>query len=291
MEPASADRWQSGSSAYHDGSREPATEAAELTRAKAYPYDVPKSSYAFAFGRALSLVSLDPDRLLDSVVSDGPDQSTLRELADRHNVLISPEDELFEPLLAYGSNASIEGLSRKFAGRPELPLVLAIKATLYDFDVVYSAHIAAYGAIPAGLQYCPEARAPVHVLFANPSQRRMLRATEPNYILAVLDHLDLRSEHGPPLSRVTALLSRHGLLTIDGIEVGVAASKTRDRRFPSLTEEEVLDAVRDIVAPGLGIDAFILQNIRDPGLSHRRTETIKMTARDFCYRSWQELDG
>ena len=60
------------------------------------------------------------------------------------------------PVLAYGSNAAPEVLSRKLA-LSDQP-VLVVPARLREFDVVYSAHISPYGAVPATLQRSPGPR-------------------------------------------------------------------------------------------------------------------------------------
>ena len=63
---------------------------------------------------------------------------------------IELEDDSFlnnrQAVLAVGSNRSPEQLVRKFGKNETIPVT---KATLRDYDVFYSAHIAAYGSIPA----------------------------------------------------------------------------------------------------------------------------------------------
>ena len=90
-----------------------------VERAMRYPYAVPARAFAQLGHRTLSPEDVDID---------------LDERA---------------PLLAYGSNGSPEVLGRKLAlsGDP----VLVEPAWLDDFDVVYSAHISPYGAVPATL--------------------------------------------------------------------------------------------------------------------------------------------
>ena len=164
-------------------------------------------------------------------------------------------------------------------------------ATLADFEVVYSAHLSSYGAIPATLQYSPGARTNVSVLLTTPTERRLLRRTEPNYDFGELDAVELRLELGPTLSTVSAVISRHGALTLDEAEVGLASVDTTNRRFPVRTQPQVLRAVRDLVAPGVELGEFILGNVRNRELARRRTEELKGTARPFGYRSWRVVDS
>jgi hypothetical protein len=71
-------------------------------------------------------------------------------------------------------------------------------------------------------------------------------------------------------------------LTLDGSEVGVAAVETSNRRFPALTQTQVLRAVRDLVAPRADLDDFIVENVHDPELARRRSEQLSRTARPFA---------
>lgn len=264
--------------------------AALLRLAKAYPYDIPESCCALAGGGVLPLVGVRLSSVLDCEVLDDGTVRSLRAWAHRRGMdtegLGAPE-----LLLAYGSNASIAGLSRKLAGRLRTSLIPVARATLADFEVVYSAHLASYGAIPATLQYSPGSRTTVCVLVTAPAQCRLLRRTEPNYHFAELEAVELRLELGPTLSSVAAVISRHGALTLDGAEVGVAAVDTLNRRFPARTQAQVLRAVRDLVAPSVDVDDFILENVQNSDLARCRTEELKRTARPFAYRSWRVVDA
>ena len=260
-----------------------------LRRAKEYPYDIPESCYALACGDVLPLVRVDLGSALDCEVHDAGTVSKLRSWAEGRGIGIGRIDGP-ELLLAYGSNASVGTLSRKLADCLHASLVPVARAILADFEVVYSAHLSPYGAIPATLQYSPGACTTAYLLVVTPAQCRVLRQTEPNYYFAKLDAVELCLELGPTLSSVSAVISRHGAMMIDGTEVGVAAVPTLHRRFPPLTEAEVLEAVRDLVAPGVDLDDFILENVRDRRMALRRTEELKRTARQFAYRDWRIVD-
>jgi hypothetical protein len=112
--------------------------AAILRRALDYPYEAPGRSYLYCDGEARELPA-DPD------------------LSGR------------TPLLSYGANASPEALGRKLAplSGEALPV---LRAALEGFDVVYSAHVSPYGAIPATLRKSPGTTAPVFVLHPTPVQ-------------------------------------------------------------------------------------------------------------------------
>ncbi|MBA3865247.1 MAG: hypothetical protein H0X42_02685 [Solirubrobacterales bacterium] len=213
-----------------------------LARAVAYPYAAPLRSFAQLGGEALELPS------------EGPDLGGRR------------------PLLAYGANASVPVLARKLATLPGVPLPV-LRAELDDFDVVYSAHISPYGAVPSTLQRSPGTTAPVFVAYPTAEQLRLLSATEPNYELHDLTGLALRLDGGGELAGVAAYVSRHGCLLIDGSEVALVAIEAVERRFPSLGEVEVLERVRHILAPELDLERFVESSL-DPGLAATRSAVL-----------------
>jgi len=109
-------------------------------RAAAYPYARPDHSYVYDDGATVAL-------------DEFPGEVT----AGR------------TPVLAFGSNAAPEQLRRKFGATPDT-VIPVIRADLADFDVVYSAHLTAYGAVPATLAPSPGARLQTWVTWLDDAQ-------------------------------------------------------------------------------------------------------------------------
>jgi hypothetical protein len=259
-----------------------------LLRAKSYPYDVQQSCFALISRKTVQLLAVDLESPLDSPVLDRNGARSLRSYAKSQGVEL--QDMPTVPVLAYGSNASIAGLRRKFAGEIDSTVIPVAHARLTDFDIVYSSHISPYGAIPAALQYCPKAIANVQILFVTEAQRRILCATEPNYLYAELMDLDLRIGD-VKVTTVSSFLTRHGMLSRAGTEVALASSVVEGRRFPAKTEEQALRMARDMTAPDTNLDAFVLQNVADVILCRARTNELKATARAFEYPFWRLTHG
>ena len=232
---------------------EDSIEAGEiLARAAAYPYEAP----------------------LRSFIQIGPETHELGaaalDLAGRR------------PLLCYGANAAPAVLARKLSptvGHEPLPVLLA---ELGDYDVVYSAHVSPYGAVPATLQRSSGTAVPAFVAFATTEQEELLTATEPNYELRRLHDPELRVDGLGPLDEVDAYLSRHGCLALDGSAVALAAVEARDRQLPVLEEVEVLERVRRILAPELDLETFVASGL-DPGLAAARTAVLRGGAIPFSH--------
>jgi len=161
------------------------------------------------------------------------------------------------PLLAYAANAAPEVLARKLGESTRDAPVLAVRASLADFDVVYSAHISRYGSVPASLQRSPGTEVTVFVLYLTGEQLRLISATEPNYERATLRDVSCRLESGERLTELAAYISRHGCLPIEGSEVALTAIEAEGRRFPSMTQRQVLEHVRDVLCPGEELSRFI----------------------------------
>jgi hypothetical protein len=200
---------------------DPGAAAAILKRALDYPYAVPERSYLYREGQA-------------------------------HELPEEPNLDGRSPLLAYGANAAPEALARKLAPLPgvELPVM---RAQLQGFDVVYSAHVSPYGAVPATLQESPGTTAPVFVIHPTAEQRQLLTASEPNY--------DLVEVEG-----IAAYRSKHGCLEIDGSAVALAAIRSHNRTLPELDQPAVLERVRALVAPELALEQFVRRCVERGGI-------------------------
>jgi hypothetical protein len=176
------------------------------------------------------------------------------------------------PLLAYGSNAAPKALAHKLALSSDP--VLVVPAWLRDFDIVYSAHISPYGAVPATLQHSPGTVAKVHVAHVTSEQLVLVSATEPNYEPTALAAVDCRLDSGECVASLSAYVSRHGCLLIDGSEVALSAVQSTDRRFAEMSEPEVLEHLRTSLGPAESIEEFVLANVSDPALAEARTATL-----------------
>jgi hypothetical protein len=199
----------------------PQETAAILKRALAYPYATPDRSYLYLDGEARELPG------------GGSDLSART------------------PLLSYGANCAPDALARKLASLPgvEMPV---LRAELAGFDIVYSAHVSPYGAVPATLLESPGTTAPVFVIHPTAEQRALLTVSEPNYDLVEVDG-------------IAAYRSKHGCLAIGGSPVALAAVRSAGRTLPELDEPAVLEHVRQLVAPDVDLEAFLLACVERGG--------------------------
>jgi hypothetical protein len=209
-----------------------------VRRALAYPYDPPARSFVQAGACTLPLPL------------EGVDLTARR------------------ALLAYGANASPEALTRKLAALPPRPIPV-LRVALSGWDVVYSAHVTRYGAVPAAVVASPGTVASVHLVFADDEQLAALAATEgQNYRLEQLADFGAELEiGGDGPAEIDAFISVHGPLLLDGSPVALAAIPARDRAFPALTTPEMIDRVRAVLHPELSLTEFVLHHVEHGGVS------------------------
>jgi hypothetical protein len=178
------------------------------------------------------------------------------------------------PVLAYGSNASPSQLQRKLSSRGGGSVVPVVRATVLGLDVVYSAHMSPYGAIPATLIASSGAEVMLHVTFLDDTQLRLMDATEPNYVRVRIcgNEFPLTLESGETLSEYYAYLSRYGTLLFDNHPVRLASIPASLASIQSATEGEVLSRAVDLVNQHFTISqiddtADLLDKIRSSQLS------------------------
>ena len=206
---------------------------AALTRARSYPYAIPGCSYHWQGGEV---------QPFDFAKTEGR-----------------------TPVLAVGSNQSPEQLTRKFghiAGW-EIPVQ---RCTLTGFDVVYSAHIARYGSVPAMLQAASGTTVTLFVNWLDDTQLAAMHETElshGNYHYGRLDNIAVQLESGDMLASVHGYFSRRGHVTHDGDGVALASIVAENRTLPARDCGQMLAHVRNRVAPDHDLDCFILRLIED----------------------------
>jgi len=213
------------------------SDAERLIRAKAYPYDVPKTSYILFQGAPVELKRMNP-----------PDDTAER-----------------IPVLAYGSNASPQQLVNKFPDIGDEEGIPVLKTALTGFDVVYSARFSSYGAIPAMLVQSPGTRLTTYVTWLTEEQLEVMHDTElgPDRdgsaytfgkltgVLAMIDAVGIREE-------VYMYQSSARALGHDGAMCAYSEIDARQRTFQTYGHERVLQAVHEGIAPDMTLEAFLL---------------------------------
>ena len=227
-----------------------------VARATGYPYPVPIASYVFETDAVRSL--------------DRPTFEALR------------GGRL--PVLAAGSNRSPEQLARKFAATAGWGPILVTEGVLENFDSVYAAHLASYGAVPGTLFPSPGTALTLHINWLTERQAERMHETEVNsshYTFQRLDDIRLTLTLGERLPAAFFYRAENGVLIMDDGPVVLGEIAARNRRWPAMTQRQILGRVRDLTAPGVPLETFIVQSATAAETRRQRSVVLARTARSF----------
>lgn len=214
-----------------------------IDHAQSYPFSIPEHSYVYDRGSVRQAYS---------------------SAQERHGRV---------PVLAAGSNQSPDQLDRKF-GHLEDTVISADRGLLHDFDVVYAAHMSSYGSLPATFQASPGAAVTVFVLWLDEAQLARMHETEGNYTYDRLSGVRIALDHGETLDEAFAYSSKVGCLNLAGGCVSLSEIPAQGRRFAELAQRDVQAQVRDRLAPGTPLEAFIQAHLEDDGLRRTRSSAL-----------------
>ena len=188
------------------------------------------------------------------------------------------------PVLAAGSNQSPEQLIRKYADYSEFGAIPAQRGQLFDFDVVYAAHLTGYGSIPATFQRSQGTIVTVFLLWLTERQLTRMHETEGNYTYDRLKKLKLRLDEGGIFSESPyAYSAKYGCYNHEDSCVSLKEIIAKKRKFPALTQSHALEIVRDQLKPGAKLENFVEQLIFKPTKRLKFAEKMRKGAIEAKY--------
>ncbi len=234
-----------------------------LQRALGYPYPRPNHSFLFSDGK------------FESFPSGSTDFSALT------------------PVIACGSNAAPEQLARKFAHIPASQIPVT-KIHLRDFVCSFSAHLTAYGSVPATLSYSPGQQITGHITWLTGSQLERMHATEAlgvNYRFSRLDNVLCECEGYGPLNTIYAYISKHGHFGPHNEPILIREFSNSNAPFRSATQREVQNQIIELFNEEISLDEFILSNIKDKDLRKHHIQKLSRFSSPFHYPLETILEG
>ena len=160
------------------------------------------------------------------------------------------------------------------------------RARLAHFDVVYSAHVSSYGAVPAMLEASPDSLVAVAVTWLDDDQLEIMHRSEiaaANYSFAELEGVQIDLDDGRTEHRALAYVSSRGHLRHEGQPIALAAIACERRRYRALTTAEALERVRARVAPELDADSFVHRLVDDVDYRRAVIDTLSADAGPFTH--------
>lgn len=219
------------------------------------------------------------------------------------------------PVLAIGSNAGPEQLSRKFPNErfPEGVFIPVIQSVLEDFDVVYGPSIAGYGSLTATLEHSPGTAVGLFVTYlTTPLVNHMHDTERTNYHYCCLKNIklhtgtNLETRKLQPCVNLVSCVNQYNhnagtlyleTMLADGKKVSspvaLAAIPSLNRTFPELTQTTMLAKLKGILGETepQDLDAWILSNIHDHSLRYSRVVKLKAKAKPFLYEDTEIIDA
>ena len=182
------------------------------------------------------------------------------------------------PVLAIGSNRSPEQLLRKFGDQDFLP-VTCVK--LCDYDVVYAAHIASYGSIPAVLARSPGTIVDIAITWLTKSQLQRMHETEAigiNYDYGIADSLKIKADYDYKNQNIGCYLGRRGCLNMMGNIIALKEITATKRLFSAFSQSEILKEIWLHEQKEIQFEAWLKSLIENKEARQSITATFERTA-------------
>ena len=200
------------------------------------------------------------------------DKGSVAPLQDRNSL------EGRVPVLAIGSNRSPEQLLRKFSDEDFLPVTCA---KLCDYDVVYAAHVASYGSIPAVLAPSPGTIVDIAITWLSKSQLKRMHETEAigiNYDYGVAKSLKINAEYDYNNQEVGCYLGRRGCINIMGNVIALKEITATKRVFNAFSQSEILKEIWLHEQKELRFEVWLKSLIQNKEVRQSITATLERTA-------------
>ncbi|WP_430472997.1 hypothetical protein ACQ0MK_13135 [Thalassospira lucentensis] len=190
--------------------------AQELLRAFLYPYAAPEHDFLFKVDACEPVKQVDTVRLAYGRI----------------------------PVLAVGSNRAPVQLTRKFSHQNLSDEILITHGWMDHHDIVYSAHMTGYGAIPATLASSPGTKVRVAVTWLTAKQLSHMHVTESvpsHYSYQQLHGRDIELDCGLKPDHVGTYQSVAGHIFDQSDIFAVSAIQAQGRRYKSFNQWNMIE--------------------------------------------------
>jgi hypothetical protein len=155
------------------------------------------------------------------------------------------------------------------------------RARLRDHAVVYAAHFAVYGALPATLHRVPGAASEVFLTWLTHEQLLCMHASEgvgARYDYVELGGVGIEVDGLGSIDAAGAYVSRNGALVTDQGPVRLAAVPARDCALPAAAQPAMLRSIHARLAPAWPYRRFMQRILSSLRYRTRASTTLGRTA-------------
>ncbi len=251
------------------------TVAELVERARQYPFGRPSGSYLFTHGRLYPVPHPSGPWTPELQVAEADETISFAEVCARTGADPEYATAARTPVFGYSSNSSPDAISHKFALLRHVAIPV-IRCRVADWDAVYSCHFSR-GYVPAAIHSSPGAVLSGTICWLTDEELDLMHASEhlgTNYELRPLENTVATFETGETRSEPLAYHTLHGELRINDLPVAVEGTHADNRRYGCMTELQVLELVREKIAPDQTLDGMIASAIES--LETRQTLTARL---------------
>ena len=267
-----------------------------------YPYEREAGSYLFVNGVPYLYEHIGTDPLTDGTLKvDGKTvqvDSFLKELSQKNKTPLPDGMDKRTPIIAYGSNAAVSALKRKFMtekfarGWSVIPV---LKGNLKDFEIVHAAHfVPVNGSFPAGIAYQSGAESEVWMTYLDVQEMERMHASEgidkdsPEswYSYGKLVNIKIQIPGWRQLTSAFVYVDNYGSVLVNNKRAPL--SKVPGNTVsPQVSMEQALESVESVFkkveisaetaatcASWKGLERRLCENIADPCLRDERTDAL-----------------
>lgn len=260
----------------------------KIEEAKGYPLNVPEYSYIFINKEVYKVTEFNRIEIGESIINDGTNDVSLYALLRKKGILLESVKTPRTPVLAYGANASDIQLSGKYKNFDDV-VIPVIRARLVDFDIVFTPYFCHDGSIPATIQYSPGTECEVAITYLTEEQLIHMHKTESvgtDYNYIKLLNIKVELDDSIIDKEVFCYNSLHGSFYTGDNQIAMKCIKAKNRIFQSMSEEELLNMVKNKLGIKKTLDTFILDNINNDLLRKKLSNEIADMSKAFQYNNW-----
>ncbi|MEN9826033.1 MAG: hypothetical protein RI953_1778 [Pseudomonadota bacterium] len=274
-----------------------------ITLGLSYPYERESGSYLFVNGTPYLYDSVGRDPLVDGTLRvDGKSiqvDTLLNNLAKNKPELKPAVLSKRTPVIAYGSNAAVSALKRKFMSEKFArgwAIIPVLKGSMKNFEVVHAAHfVPVNGSFPAGFAYNAGAESEVWITFLDSEEMERMHASEgidsdsPEswYSYGRLDGIKIQIPGWRELTSAFVYIDNYGALQIDGKSAALAKvpGKTLSPKVAMTQALASVDAIfkkfpaseeaAKNCAKWTGVEKMLCENISDACVRDDRTQALE----------------
>tara|TARA_Y100000588_G_C14188938_1_gene897095 strand:- start:760 stop:1614 length:855 start_codon:yes stop_codon:yes gene_type:complete len=257
-----------------------------VSRAKAYPFGIPASSYLFISDECWPIDFYNELIPSNSIVRLNGKAASATDVFASKGIQTSSLAASRIPVLASGSNASPVRLKEKFHNELKQTVIPVIQYSIKNLLPVFSAKFASYGSITATLQQAQNTETKMFVTFLSLEQLRKMHQTEAigdEYDFVRLSQVEMRQTTSEPTEKksVYAYLSRKGVFNLNEQQFTLDSRAAPAEGFAYRTQTEMLTQAHHLLSPQKDLEHFILENITDDKIRRQNNLLLQQFSRPF----------